>query len=268
MAERISSPYPSAFASPAIGGSKEDTVARDLARMSPMSPRMSDLVAAESTKTGGERSSKLCLDCAGKKKEKKEEKPKKEDIFYIIIAAHLANEKDWIGHATITLDVPTDDCKVATRITRGFWPRGVANFSDPALYTTGVPGTVMDDGAYHPGPEASHPLTASKQFKISCAQAKAALAVIRRREASPGLYTALTRQCTTFALEVLNAAGQNIDAGKPSRPGALYNTITGANLPAGSYSEPVRQLRDMGIEYGRDQAEQLRRRIEETMRKP
>jgi hypothetical protein len=241
-----------------------ELVANDIKSMSLKRPRASDLEEAESKGGTDSRSSKLCLSCASE--EKKEEK--KEENFFIIIAAHLANEKDWIGHSTVTLDVPTEDCKVASRITRGFWPRGGANFADPKLYSSGVPGAVLNDSAYYPGPEANHPLKAAKTFKITCAQAKAAMAVIRNREANPGLYSALRRQCTTFALDVLRAAGQNIDAGTPPRPGALYNTITGANLPAGTYSEPAKQLGEIGADYARQQAEQIRRRVEETMQKP
>lgn len=186
-----------------------------------------------------------------------------EDPFEIIISAHLDHAEDWIGHAVITLDVPTRGCKVRERISRGFWPAGTADFSDPDLYWSGVPGTVADDSAYYPTSKAK--FSAFKSYTITCAQAKAAHAVIVARQANPGKYSALRRQCATFALEVLNAAGQDIDAGFPARPGVLYNTISGEDLPAGHKSTIARDLREIAEErvgpMARDAWERLRERL-------
>ena len=165
--------------------------------------------------------------------------------FEMILGAHLANENDWIGHATITLDTVNEGCIKTGRITRGYWPKGSANFSDPNLYTFGVDGIVLDDSEYYPGPEASHPLFAQKTFKVSCKQIQAAMNFIEARESNPGKYQALTRQSSTFAIDVLSAAGQKFDGGTPTRPGYIHNQITGEDIAAGHKMKVLKDLGDI-----------------------
>jgi len=91
-------------------------------------------------------------------------------------------------------------------------------------------GAVYDDTKY---------LTKQKSrikcFSITERQAKAALAKIKEYEDEKPDYDIISNQCAVFAVRVLRAACQDIDAGWPKRPTVLYETIGPSTAPMCTY---------------------------------
>lgn len=149
-----------------------------------------------------------------------EEEQDQED-YSICIGAYLTDPEDKIGHAFISVEYPKGQ-----KTTKGFYPQDdpgdviVEKIIDPKARILGVYGVVDDDTEY-----LKKPGSRIKCFSITETQAQAALARITEYEDEKPDYHLLTNQCAVFAVRVLRAAGQNIDAGFPMRPTALYETI-------------------------------------------
>jgi hypothetical protein len=106
---------------------------------------------------------------------------------------------DLAGHAFVSLEGPT-----GRRETWGFSPANYSRYDprkDIGKLRAGVPGVLhRDDGAF------SKPGVKTRSYTLSPAQAKAALAKIDEYRTRNYAFSAQSRQCTTFANDVLRAA--------------------------------------------------------------
>lgn len=115
---------------------------------------------------------------------------------------------DLAGHAFVSVQGPT-----GKRETWGFSPSNYGRYNpqkDIGKLRAGVPGVVhRDDGAF------SKPGVKTRSYSLTPAQAKAAMAKIDEYRTRQYKFSAQTRQCTTFAGDVLRAAqGEGAVAGR------------------------------------------------------
>lgn len=158
---------------------------------------------------------------ASEEYEEKEEEKK----YHITIGAHLDGPNDSIGHAFISLEYPE-----GVKITKGFWPKDGFDLTqkpDRKGVVFGMDGILRNDSAYL---HKKTGLSATKTFNINEKQAKAALKIIKTYEGKPPKYRLLTNQCAIFALKVLRATDNNVEAGIPARPTVLYETLSGKKI--------------------------------------
>lgn len=106
---------------------------------------------------------------------------------------------DLAGHAFVSLQGPT-----GKQETWGFSPANYGRYNpakDIGKLRAGVPGQVhRDDGAF------SKPGVKTRSYTLNPAQAKAAMAKIDEYRTRRYAFSAQSRQCTTFATDVLRAA--------------------------------------------------------------
>ncbi|WP_051294183.1 eCIS core domain-containing protein [Pseudoduganella violaceinigra] len=140
----------------------------------------------------------------------------------LVIGAYMHRDAnlppDLAGHAFVSLQGPTGN-----RQTWGFSPQGYSRFSptkDIGKLRAGVPGQVhRDDGAF------SQPGVKTRSYDLTGAQAQAALSKINEYRSRHYNFSAQTRQCTTFATDVLRAASVNSGFNGQMRPGELYRKV-------------------------------------------
>ncbi|PHV04045.1 hypothetical protein CSQ96_27760 [Janthinobacterium sp. BJB412] len=133
-------------------------------------------------------------------------------------AAGAGAPPDLAGHAFVSLQGPAGG-----RQTWGFSPENYSRYDprkDLGKLRAGVPGVVhRDDQAF------AKPGVKTRSYALSPAQAKAALAKVDEYRTRHYSFSAQSRQCTTFASDVLRAA--NV-AGAPAgrqAPGDFYRKI-------------------------------------------
>jgi hypothetical protein len=125
---------------------------------------------------------------------------------------------DLAGHAFISVQGPA-----GTRQTWGFSPERYSSYDpqkDLGKLRAGVPGQVhRDDNAF------SKPGVKVRSYDLNGAQAQAALAKVNEYRSRHYTFSAQSRQCTTFATDVLRAA--NVDSGLSGqmRPADLYRKV-------------------------------------------
>jgi len=124
---------------------------------------------------------------------------------------------DLAGHAFVSVEGPT-----GKRETWGFSPANYSRFNpakDLGKLRAGVPGVVhRDDGAF------SKPGVKTRSYTLTPAQAKAAMAKIDEYKSRKYQFSAQSRQCTTFASDVLRAA--HVDAPVAGKlPGDMYRKV-------------------------------------------
>lgn len=140
----------------------------------------------------------------------------------LVIGAYMHRDAnlppELAGHAFVSIQGPT-----GTRQTWGFSPQGYNRFDpqkDLGRLRAGVPGVVhCDDGAF------AKPGVKTRSYELTGAQAQAALSKVNEYRSRHYNFSAQTRQCTTFATDVLRAA--SIDSGftGPLRPADLYRKV-------------------------------------------
>lgn len=140
----------------------------------------------------------------------------------LVIGAYMhrgaALPPDLAGHAFVSIQGPT-----GTRQTWGFSPQGYSRYNpqkDLGKLRAGVPGHVhRDDDAF------GKPGVKTRSYEVTGAQAQAALAKVTEYRNRHYNFSAQSRQCTTFATDVLRAA--RIDSGfsGPLRPADLYRKV-------------------------------------------
>jgi hypothetical protein len=133
-------------------------------------------------------------------------------------AAAVGRPPELAGHAFVSLQGPA-----GSRETWGFSPANYSNYDprkDLGKLRAGVPGIVhRDDQAF------SMPGVKTRSYTLSPAQAKAALAKIDEYKTRHYSFSAQSRQCTTFAAEVLRAASVTGAPAGRMAPGDLYRKI-------------------------------------------
>jgi hypothetical protein len=130
-----------------------------------------------------------------------------------------------VGHSWARLISPEGDVD-----SWGYWPdlwsgHGV----NPSQPWKSVPGKVL-----HPDEE--HAPNAMLTYKVTAKQAEAAADHGNAREASPGMYNLFSYNCTTFACEMAEAAGQSAPSGATlgiKNPNDLYADIIARNAGLG-----------------------------------
>jgi hypothetical protein len=115
---------------------------------------------------------------------------------------------DLAGHAFVSLEGPT-----GRRETWGFSPANYSRYDprkDIGKLRAGVPGVLhRDDGAF------GMPGVKTRSYTLSPAQAKSAMAKIDEYRTRNYAFSAQSRQCTTFANDVLRAA--DVGVASPGR---------------------------------------------------
>lgn len=123
---------------------------------------------------------------------------------------------DLAGHAFVAVEGPT-----GKRETWGFSPANYGRYNpqkDIGKLRAGVPGVVhRDDQAF------SKPGVKTRAYNLTPAQAKAAMAKIDEYKARQYRFSAQSRQCTTFANDVMRAADVGTVAGR--LPGDMYRKV-------------------------------------------
>ena len=124
---------------------------------------------------------------------------------------------DLAGHAFVSVEGPT-----GKRETWGFSPANYSRFNparDLGKLRAGVPGVVhRDDGAF------SKPGVKTRSYTLTPAQAKAAMAKIDEYKSRKYQFSAQSRQCTTFASDVLRAA--HVDSPVAAKlPADMYRKV-------------------------------------------
>jgi hypothetical protein len=125
---------------------------------------------------------------------------------------------DLAGHAFVSLQGPAGN-----RQTWGFSPANYGRYDprkDLGKLRAGVPGQVhRDDQAF------TKPGVKTRSYALSPAQAKAAIAKIEEYKTRQYSFSAQSRQCTTFAMDVLKAAKVGGYAPGPMKPADWYRKI-------------------------------------------
>ncbi|SHH09959.1 DUF4157 domain-containing protein [Massilia sp. CF038] len=124
---------------------------------------------------------------------------------------------DLAGHAFVSVQSPT-----GKQETWGFSPANYGRYNpqtDIGKLRTGVPGLVhRDDQAF------SKPGVKTRSYTLTPAQAKAAMAKIDEYKTRQYKFSAQSRQCTTFASDVLRAA--HVDGAVSGKlPSDLYRKV-------------------------------------------
>ncbi|MES2317732.1 MAG: DUF4157 domain-containing protein [Pseudomonadota bacterium] len=124
---------------------------------------------------------------------------------------------DLAGHAFVSVEGPT-----GKRETWGFSPANYSRFNpskDLGKLRAGVPGVVhRDDSAF------GKPGVKTRSYTLTAAQAQAAMAKIDEYKSRKYQFSAQSRQCTTFASDVLRAA--HVDAPVTGKlPGDMYRKV-------------------------------------------
>jgi hypothetical protein len=140
----------------------------------------------------------------------------------LVIGAYMHRDAnlppDLAGHAFVAIQGPTGG-----RQTWGFSPQRYSQFNpqkDLGRLRAGVPGVVhRDDGAF------AKPGVKTRSYELTGAQAQAALAKINEYRSRHYSFSAQSRQCTTFATDVLRAASINSGLTGSLRPGELYRKV-------------------------------------------
>lgn len=141
----------------------------------------------------------------------------------LVIGAYMHQGKpglppDLAGHAFVSLQGPGGG-----RQTWGFSPEGYGRYhpqKDLGKLRSGVRGLVhRDDGAF------AKPGVKLRSYELTGAQAQAAQSKINEYRSRHYNFSAQTRQCTTFATDVLRAASINSGLSGQLRPGELYRKI-------------------------------------------
>ncbi|MFL6658722.1 MAG: DUF4157 domain-containing protein [Massilia sp.] len=132
-------------------------------------------------------------------------------------AAGAGVPPDLAGHAFVSVQGPT-----GKRETWGFSPANYSRYNpqkDIGKLRAGVPGTVhRDDQAF------SKPGVKTRVYNLTPAQAKAAMAKIDEYKTRHYNFSAQSRQCTTFASDVLRAA--HVDGAVSGKlPGDWYRKV-------------------------------------------
>jgi len=140
----------------------------------------------------------------------------------LVIGAYMHRDAtlppDMAGHAFVSIQGPNGAPQ-----TWGFSPQGYSRYHpqrDLGKLRAGVPGHVhRDDDA------SSKPGVKTRSYELTSAQAQAAMAKITEYRSRRYSFSAQSRQCTTFATDVLRAA--RIDGGLagPLRPADLYRKV-------------------------------------------
>jgi hypothetical protein len=140
----------------------------------------------------------------------------------LVIGAYMHRDAtlppDMAGHAFVSIQGPNGAPQ-----TWGFSPQGYSRYHpqrDLGKLRAGVPGHVhRDDDAF------SKPGVKTRSYELTSAQAQAAMAKITEYRSRRYSFSAQSRQCTTFATDVLRAA--RIDGGLagPLRPADLYRKV-------------------------------------------
>ena len=132
-------------------------------------------------------------------------------------AAGAGVPPDLAGHAFVSVEGPT-----GKRETWGFSPANYSRYNpqkDIGKLRAGVPGVVhRDDRAF------SMPGVKTRSYGLTAAQAKAAMAKIDEYKTRQYSFSAQSRQCTTFASDVLRAA--HVDGAVGGKlPGDMYRKV-------------------------------------------
>lgn len=125
---------------------------------------------------------------------------------------------DLAGHAFVSIQGPTGG-----RQTWGFSPQGYSRFNpqkDLGRLRSGVPGLVhRDDAAF------AQPGVKTRTYELTSVQAQAALTKVNEYRSRHYNFSAQSRQCTTFATDVLRAASVNSGLSGNMRPAELYRKV-------------------------------------------
>lgn len=140
----------------------------------------------------------------------------------LVIGAYMHRDStlppDLAGHAFVSIEGPA-----GSRQTWGFSPEGYSRFNprkDIGKLRAGVPGVVhRDDGAF------AQPGVKTRSYELTGAQVQAALTKINEYRSRHYNFSAQSRQCTTFATDVLRAASVNSGLSGQMRPGELYRKV-------------------------------------------
>ncbi|MGO4378044.1 eCIS core domain-containing protein [Pseudoduganella sp. RAF53_2] len=147
----------------------------------------------------------------------------KQASYRLVIGAYLHQgaaglPPDLAGHAFVSLQGPAGN-----RQTWGFSPANYGRYDpqkDIGKLRAGVPGQVhRDDSAF------SKPGVKVRSYELNSAQAQAAMAKVNEYRSRHYSFSAQSRQCTTFATDVLRAASVNSGLSGQMRPGDLYRKV-------------------------------------------
>ena len=114
---------------------------------------------------------------------------------------------------------------MGTKQTKGFWPKNgfdLVRKEDIYGVVVGMEGVILDDSEYL---HKTTGINKKRSFFVEESSASKANGIVQNYVNSPQKYRLIDCQCTTFALEVLNAAGEHVDAGVPPRPSVLIRNI-------------------------------------------
>jgi hypothetical protein len=140
----------------------------------------------------------------------------------LVVGAYMHRDAnlppDLAGHAFVSIQGPT-----GSRQTWGFSPQDYSRFNprtDLGKLRAGVPGQVhRDDGAF------AKPGVKTRSYELTSVQAQAALSKINEYRGRHYKFSAQSRQCTTFAVDVLRAASVDSGLSGQMRPGDLYRKV-------------------------------------------
>jgi hypothetical protein len=140
----------------------------------------------------------------------------------LVIGAYMHRDAtlppDLAGHAFVSIQGPT-----GTRQTWGFSPQGYSRYNpqkDLGKLRAGVPGHVhRDDDAF------GKPGVKTRTYELTGAQAQAAMSKVNEYRSRHYNFSAQSRQCTTFATDVLRAARISSGLSGPLRPADLYRKV-------------------------------------------
>lgn len=140
----------------------------------------------------------------------------------LVVGAYMHQQQglppDLAGHAFVSIQGPT-----GTRQTWGFSPQNYSRYhpqKDLAKLRAGVPGVVhRDDAAF------AKPGVRTRSYELTSVQAQAAMAKIGEYRSRQYAFSAQSRQCTTFATDVLRAANVSSGFAGHLRPADLYRKV-------------------------------------------
>ncbi len=140
----------------------------------------------------------------------------------LVVGAYMHRDAnlppDLAGHAFVSVQGPTGN-----RQTWGFSPQNYSRFNpvkDLGKLRAGVPGQVhRDDGAF------AKPGVKTRSYDLTPVQAQAAMSKINEYRSRHYSFSAQSRQCTTFAVDVLRAA--SVSNGLPGqlKPAEFYRKV-------------------------------------------
>jgi hypothetical protein len=150
--------------------------------------------------------------------------------YELVVGAYMHEDaqrlpEELAGHSFVALRTPDGEEKAF-----GFSPDRYSAYdpkADLPRLRAGVTGTVHDDKA-----ALAKPGVKTRSYAISPAQAQAAMAKVTEYQSGKYQFSLRSRQCSTFAEDVLRAASIPVPSAPPRTPREVYASLAAANTPS------------------------------------